>query len=108
NSVCFYCDRPHLTTPPSPTRRSSDLAQTAYEAAVQALFSALDELESLLGRQRYLTGECLTEADWRLFTTLIRFDPVYVGHFKCRSEEHTSELQSRENLVCRLLLEKKK
>lgn len=58
-------------------------AQTAYEAAVQALFSALDELESLLGRQRYLTGECLTEADWRLFTTLIRFDPVYVGHFKC-------------------------
>ncbi|WP_454005079.1 glutathione S-transferase family protein [Alcaligenes sp. Marseille-Q7550] len=58
-------------------------AQPAYETAVQALFSALDELESLLGRQRYLIGARLTEADWRLFTTLIRFDPVYVGHFKC-------------------------
>lgn len=57
--------------------------QPAYELAVQALFSALDGLEALLSRQRYLTGTRLTEADWRLFTTLIRFDPVYVGHFKC-------------------------
>jgi putative glutathione S-transferase len=57
--------------------------QKAYEDAVTALFDALDELEARLGRQRYLVGEQLTEADWRLFTTLVRFDPVYVGHFKC-------------------------
>ena len=57
--------------------------QAAYEEAVTALFESLDWLEDLLGRRRYLTGPRVTEADWRLFTTLIRFDPVYVGHFKC-------------------------
>lgn len=57
--------------------------QEAYEEAVNALFSALDILEARLGNSRYLTGDRLTEADWRLFTTLLRFDPVYVGHFKC-------------------------
>jgi putative glutathione S-transferase len=58
-------------------------SQEAYEDAVRALFAVLDELEERLGRQRYLVGDRLTEADWRLFTTLARFDPVYVGHFKC-------------------------
>lgn len=58
-------------------------SQDAYEEAVTALFATLDELEQRLGRNRYLTGDRLTEADWRLFTTLVRFDPVYVGHFKC-------------------------
>ncbi|WP_427023739.1 glutathione S-transferase family protein [Aureimonas ureilytica] len=58
-------------------------AQDAYEEAFHALFDTLDELDARLGAQRYLTGPRLTEADWRLFTTLIRFDPVYVGHFKC-------------------------
>ncbi|WP_018716370.1 glutathione S-transferase family protein [Arhodomonas aquaeolei] len=58
-------------------------AQAAYEEAVTALFEALDELEARLSRQRYLAGDRLTEADVRLFTTLVRFDPVYVGHFKC-------------------------
>ena len=58
-------------------------SQAAYEEAFQALFSALDQLEERLSKQRYLTGERVTEADWRLFTTLVRFDPVYVGHFKC-------------------------
>ncbi len=58
-------------------------AQDAYEAAVDALFETLDMLEERLARQRYLAGERLTEADWRLFATLARFDPVYVGHFKC-------------------------
>jgi len=58
-------------------------AQDAYEEAVTALFATLDDLEAQLGRQRYLMGERLTEADWRLFTTLVRFDPVCVGHFKC-------------------------
>lgn len=57
--------------------------QDAYESAVAPLFAMLDELEERLATRRYLFGERLTEADWRLFTTLIRFDPVYVGHFKC-------------------------
>ncbi|QFS98401.1 Glutathionyl-hydroquinone reductase YqjG [Labrenzia sp. THAF191b] len=57
--------------------------QEAYEEAVTELFKALDELEDRLSRQRYLVGDQLTEADWRLFTTLVRFDAVYVGHFKC-------------------------
>ena len=57
--------------------------QAAYEEAVVPLFETLDWLEERLGKQRYLTGATITEADWRLFTTLIRFDPVYVGHFKC-------------------------
>ena len=58
-------------------------AQDAYEEAVTALFETLDQLEARLARRRYLTGERITEADIRLFTTLVRFDPVYVGHFKC-------------------------
>ncbi len=57
--------------------------QEPYEAAVEALFETLDWLEDRLAAQRYLCGDRLTEADWRLFTTLVRFDPVYVGHFKC-------------------------
>ncbi len=57
--------------------------QKVYESAVNELFTALDELELLLAQQRYLVGEQLTEADWRLFTTLIRFDAVYFSHFKC-------------------------
>ena len=57
--------------------------QAAYEEALQQLFSMLDKLELRLEKQRYLTGEQITEADWRLFTTLVRFDAVYVGHFKC-------------------------
>ncbi|RDD61263.1 glutathione S-transferase family protein [Ferruginivarius sediminum] len=57
--------------------------QAAYEEAFDALFDTLDWLEERLGRQRYLAGDLLTEADIRLFTTLVRFDPVYVGHFKC-------------------------
>jgi len=47
------------------------------------VFEALDTLEQRLHNRRYLTGSTITEADWRLFTTLVRFDPVYVGHFKC-------------------------
>ena len=57
--------------------------QAAYDEAVTALFAELDRLEERLTTQRYLTGAQVTEADWRLWTTLIRFDPVYVGHFKC-------------------------
>ena len=57
--------------------------QEAYEEAFLDLFGALDKLEERLSRQRYLAGASITEADWRLFTTLVRFDAVYVGHFKC-------------------------
>ena len=57
--------------------------QEAYEEAVGDVFDALDRLEDRLSSQRYLAGDRITEADWRLFTTLVRFDPVYVGHFKC-------------------------
>jgi len=57
--------------------------QDAYEEAFAELFGALAEIDRHLGTQRYLAGDRRTEADWRLFTTLLRFDPVYHGHFKC-------------------------
>ncbi len=57
-------------------------SQAAYESAFQRLFDALDVIEQRLGKQRYLMGDRITEADWRLFTTLIRFDAVYFSHFK--------------------------
>ena len=57
--------------------------QSAYEEAFDELFDALDEVERRLSRGRYLLGERMTEADWRLFTTLVRFDAVYYSHFKC-------------------------
>lgn len=60
--------------------------QEAYEEAFTELFTALDAIEECLSKKRYLTGDTLTEADWRLFTTLVRFDPVYVGHFKCNKK----------------------
>jgi putative glutathione S-transferase len=58
-------------------------SQTAYEKAFARLFDALDRIESLLADRPYLVGQSATEADWRLFTTLARFDAVYFGHFKC-------------------------
>ncbi len=58
-------------------------SQEAYDDAVTELFAALDHWENVLGSQRYLCGDVITEADWCLFTTLMRFDSVYVGHFKC-------------------------
>lgn len=57
--------------------------QDAYEEAFWDVFNSLDILESRLEKQRYLTGNSITEADWRLFPTLVRFDPIYFGHFKC-------------------------
>jgi len=59
------------------------ITQEAYESAVKPLFDTLDMLDERLGKGRYLFGDKQTEADWRLFTTLLRFDPVYFGHFKC-------------------------
>jgi putative glutathione S-transferase len=57
--------------------------QGPYRKSFNSLFETLDNLEERLGRQRYLVDDTMTEADWRLFVTLVRFDPVYVGHFKC-------------------------
>ena len=57
--------------------------QDAHNEAVAEIFDTLDQLEERLSNNRYLTGNTITEADWRLFTTLVRFDSVYVGHFKC-------------------------
>ena len=57
--------------------------QSAYEEAARTLFATLDQIEGRLSRQRYLVGRRITEADWRLFTTLVRFDAVYYSHFKC-------------------------
>jgi len=60
--------------------------QKSYEKAYYKLFNALDDIETRLAGQRYLCGDTVTEADWRLFVTLIRFDVVYVGHFKCNKK----------------------
>lgn len=60
--------------------------QSAYEEAYQNLFKALDKVEIILSTKRYLLGDHITEADWRLFTTLVRFDAVYVAHFKCNKK----------------------
>lgn len=57
--------------------------QEAYEQAVRGVFDTLDRMEEILASNRYLLGSTITEADWRAWVTLIRFDPVYVGHFKC-------------------------
>jgi putative glutathione S-transferase len=63
--------------------------QEAYEKAYHRLFDRLDKLSELLASQRYLAGDTITEADVRLFTTLVRFDPVYHGHFKCNRQKLT-------------------
>jgi glutathionyl-hydroquinone reductase len=76
-------DRIYATVNNGVYRSGFARSQAAYEEAVRALFSTLDWLEERLAMHRWLCGERLTEADWRLFTTLIRFDAVYVGHFKC-------------------------
>ena len=63
-------------------------SQAAYEAAYDALFATLDELEARLARQRYLLGHRITEADWRLFPTLVRFDVAYFSLFRCNRAAH--------------------
>ena len=76
-------DRVYHTVNNGVYRAGFATTQEAYEEAVGPLFASLDWLEDRLSGQRYLTGSTITEADWRLVTTLFRFDPVYVGHFKC-------------------------
>ena len=60
--------------------------QASYDRAFEQLFAALDDIDQRLAHQRYIVGDRLTEADWRLFTTLVRFDAVYYGHFKCNRQ----------------------
>jgi putative glutathione S-transferase len=76
-------DRIYTTLNNGVYRAGFATTQLAYEEAVLPLFDTLDWLEDKLTRSRFLLGAAITEADWRLFTTLIRFDPVYFGHFKC-------------------------
>ena len=76
-------------------------SQGAYEEAFDRLFNALDELEARLSNQRYLVGGRLTEADWRLFSTLLRFDIVYYGNFKC-NKKHVYEYPNLWNYSCEL------
>jgi len=88
--------------------------QQAYDEAIGPLFETLDWLEDRLSRQRYVAGDRLTEADWRLFTTLVRFDPVYFGHFKCNIRRlvdypnlwaYTRELYQMEGVAATVSLE---
>jgi len=73
-------------------------SQAAYEEAFRNLFDTLDEIEQILSNQRYLVGGAVTEADWRLFCTLIRFDAVYYSHFKC-NWRHIYEYPNLSNYV---------
>lgn len=73
-------------------------SQAAYEEAFRNLFDTLEEIEQTLSRQRYLVGNTITEADWRLFCTLIRFDAVYYSHFKC-NWRHIYEYPNLSNYV---------
>ena len=75
--------------------------QKAYEEAFDSLFKTLDVMEERLGRQRYLTGSQITEADWRLFSTLLRFDIVYYGLFKC-NKKHIYEYPNLWNFTLEL------
>jgi hypothetical protein len=70
-------------------------SQEAYDEAYEKLFAALDRLEARLADRRFLMGDTQTEADWRLFTTLVRFDPVYVGHFKCLLRDASQDQSHR-------------
>ncbi|MEZ4380031.1 MAG: glutathione S-transferase family protein [Nannocystaceae bacterium] len=88
--------------------------QAAYEEAYDRLFAALDAIEARLGERRYLCGARITEADWRLFTTLIRFDSVYYLHFKCNARRlvdypnlwgYTRELYQRPGVAATVDLE---
>ncbi len=89
-------------------------SQAAYDAAFRALFAALDELEDRLSRNRYLLGDALTEADWRLFPTLVRFDAVYYSHFKCNQRRvidypnlwrYTRDLYGRPGIAATVAME---
>ena len=68
-------------------RSGSATTQEAYNEAIETLFLGLDKLDSILSHQKYLIGDEITESDWRLLPTLLRFDSVYHGHFKCNKKK---------------------
>ena len=74
-------------------------SQEAYDEAVKKVFICLDQMEQWLSERRYLAGDRITEADWRAFPTLLRFDPVYHGHFKCNLEAGAGLSESGELLA---------
>ena len=76
-------------------------SQAAYDKACENLFKALDKIEKILAKKRYLIGDILTEADFRLFTTLVRFDAVYVTHFKC-NKKLLKDFHNISNYLCEL------
>lgn len=80
-------DRVYATVNNGVYRCGFATSQAAYDAAIGPLFESLDWLDGLLGQRRYLAGDRVTEADWRLFTTAVRFDPVYHTHFKCNRRQ---------------------
>ncbi|RBP10575.1 putative glutathione S-transferase [Roseiarcus fermentans] len=80
-------DRIYATVNNGVYRAGFATSQDAYEEAFRALFETLDWLDARLTVRQFLAGDRLTEADWRLFTTLVRFDPVYFGHFKCNLKQ---------------------
>lgn len=86
NEIHTLNDRIYTTVNNGVYKAGFATTQSAYEEAVEPLFETLDWLEYRLDTHRYLCGDRLTEADWRLFTTLVRFDPVYYGHFKCNRQ----------------------
>ncbi|MEO0802180.1 MAG: glutathione S-transferase family protein [Cyanobacteria bacterium J06642_2] len=83
NPIDTINDRVYATLNNGVYKAGFATTQAAYEEMVEPLFATLDWLENILAKQRFVVGHYLTEADWRLFTTLIRFDQVYYGHFKC-------------------------
>ena len=97
-------DRPRSTSWSIPTSTTASIApalpprRTPTKQAFRSVFDTLDEIEQMLSRQRYLVGNAITEADWRLFCTLIRFDAVYYSHFKC-NWRHIYEYPNLSNYV---------
>ena len=87
NKIDVFNDRIYTNVNNGVYRCGFSQSQDAYELAFESLFQTLDELDELLGEQRYLCGETLTEADWRLFATLVRFDLAYYGQFKCNRQQ---------------------
>jgi putative glutathione S-transferase len=89
-------------------------SQAAYDAAFRELFAALGELEAKLAQRRFLLGDAITEADWRLFPTLVRFDAVYYSHFKCNERrlidyqnlwDYTRELYQQPGIAATVALD---
>ncbi len=86
-AIDAFNDRIYMNVNNGVYRCGFSQSQDAYESAFDALFDTLDDMDKLLGTQRYLCGETLTEADWRFFATLVRFDLAYYGQFKCNRQQ---------------------